>query len=123
MYLRLKFTATSNHFDSVVNSKPVSQHIKEALDGTTAISVLPASVFDINNCVRLGSLPTTVAVSFANSTSTDSNTRNAGCYIQFQKHTVKLPTLQIYLEFIKIVGIIWAGNLDCCLATAPIKYQ
>jgi len=85
MYLRLKFTATSNHFDSVVNSKPVSQHIKEALDGTTAISALPASVFDINNCVRLGSLPTTVAVSFANSTSTDSNTRNAGCYIQFQK--------------------------------------
>jgi len=85
MYLRLKFTATSNHFDSLVNSKPVSQHIKEALDGTTAISALPASVFDINNCVRLGSLPTTVVVSFANSTSSDQNQRNVGCYIQFQK--------------------------------------
>jgi hypothetical protein len=85
MYLRLKFTAATNHMDSAVQGQPISQWIQQVLSGSITTSQLPATVFDLSNCVRFGSLPTTVTVSFQNTASTNSQTRQDGCYLQFQK--------------------------------------
>jgi hypothetical protein len=64
MYLRLKFLSGSYHFNTVVNSRSIADWISRALNGTTAISALPTSLFDVPNCQLIGSLPPKVTVNF-----------------------------------------------------------
>jgi len=85
MYLRLKFTSTANYLNTTVSSKAISLWIKEALDGTTAVSALPAAAFDISNCVRLGSLPSEITVQSSVSTSTNATTFINENWFQFTK--------------------------------------
>lgn len=86
MYLRLKFTAATNHMDTIsTGGNAISALIAQVLQGSRAISALPSAVFDLSNCVRLGSLPSNITVSSNVSSSSVVFNRNTDCWLQFQK--------------------------------------
>lgn len=85
MYLRLKFTAVTNHMDTTVSGQPISQWVQQVLSGSITTNQLPSAAFDLSNCLRLGSLPSTITVSFVNSASTSTQIRQDNCYLQFEK--------------------------------------
>lgn len=85
MYLRLKFTATVNHMDTIVAGQPISQWVQQVLQGSITTAGLPSAAFDLSNCLRLGSLPTTITVNQAQTGTSTSQARQDGCYLEFVK--------------------------------------
>jgi hypothetical protein len=82
MYLRLKFSSSVNHFNTTVSTKPMSQWIREAIIGTTALNALPSSAFDISSCERIGSLPDNITVTSAVASGSTAAVAT-GNYLQF----------------------------------------
>jgi len=84
MYLRLKFLSGAYHFNTVVSSRSVAEWISRALNGTTAISALPSTLFDIPNCQLIGSLPPKVTATYLAAGGSGLDLVN-NTYLQFTK--------------------------------------
>jgi hypothetical protein len=63
MYVKISFTNNNYSLRTTVSGLTVADWIVGVINGTTEIAALPTAAFAINNCVKVGSKPSTLTMS------------------------------------------------------------
>lgn len=87
MYVRLKFLAGTFGFNLDASGKRPQQWITEVLNGTTEISALPSTLFDISNCVKIGNIGANCIATQSTSTATAVNSFNFNFFEIRKRHS------------------------------------